>query len=147
MSSYSLPMDLAAICFASCVVLGALFYSSTIIYSNASMDQPPLAYSPGLRLSPINLFIGPQCKWRTPIRDVPKNIEFQKTVVAGFPSEENNVIRLMEALTGFGEFYLYIFMHLFMRDVFWPILTSLPSLSSFIFQCIESKSDQGRCYK
>ena len=102
-------MDLAAICFASCVVLGALFYSSTIIYSNASMDQPPLAYSPGLRLSPINLFIGPQCKWRTPIHDVPKNIEFHKTVVAGFPSEENNVIRLLEALTGFGEFYLYIF--------------------------------------
>lgn len=104
MSSYSLRMDLAAISFASFVVLGAILYSSTIIYSIASIDQLPLAYPPGLRLSPINLFLGSQCKWKTPIHDVQHNIDFHKTVVAGFPSKENNAIHLMEALIGFGEF-------------------------------------------
>lgn len=131
MSSYSLRMELAAISFAAFVVLGAILYSSTIIYSNVSRDHPALAHPPGLRLAPINLFLGPQCKWRTPTYDVPQNIDFHKTVVAAFPSEENNVIHLMEALIGFGKFLPSSHIT-FAYFVFCSMLTSHSFIFSFL---------------
>ncbi len=41
------------------------------------------------------------CLWRPPIYDVPTNITFQKTIVAGYPSGDKRLTFVqMEALTG-----------------------------------------------
>jgi len=54
----------------------------------------------GRRGLSINLGNG-QCKWQPPTYDVPDNIEFYKTLIAGFPSGDKRMIFIqMEALTG-----------------------------------------------
>ena len=54
---------------------------------------------PSRRLS-INLGNG-TCRWTPPIYDVPENITFQKTLIAGFPSGDKRLTFIqMEALTG-----------------------------------------------
>ena len=41
------------------------------------------------------------CMWRPPIYDVPENITFTKTLVAGYPSGDKRLTFVqMEALTG-----------------------------------------------
>ena len=48
---------------------------------------------------------GGNCKWEAPIHDVPKELNFHKTLIAGFPSGDKRMIFIqMEALTGWGEF-------------------------------------------
>ena len=42
-----------------------------------------------------------QCSWSPPTYDVPENIEFTKTLIAGFPSGDKRLTFIqMEALTG-----------------------------------------------
>jgi hypothetical protein len=44
---------------------------------------------------------GGACQWKPPEYDVPTNIDFHKTVIAGYPSGDKRMIFLqMEALTG-----------------------------------------------
>ena len=44
---------------------------------------------------------GGNCKWQPPVFDVPENIDFHKTIIAGFPSGDKRMIFVqMEALTG-----------------------------------------------
>ncbi|KAL7544139.1 hypothetical protein ACHAWF_007522 [Thalassiosira exigua] len=41
------------------------------------------------------------CKWQPPVYDVPEDVDFHKTVIAGFPSGDKRMIFVqMEALTG-----------------------------------------------
>ena len=48
---------------------------------------------------------GGNCKWQPPQYDVPEEIEFHKTVIAGFPSGDKRMIFIqMEALTGWREY-------------------------------------------
>ena len=50
---------------------------------------------------------GGNCKWQPPQYDVPEDIDFHKTIIAGFPSGDKRMIFIqMEALTGWREFIL-----------------------------------------
>ena len=58
----------------------------------------------GRRALSINLG-GGNCKWLPPQYKVPENLEFHKTIIAGFPSGDKRMIFIqMEGLTGWREF-------------------------------------------
>ena len=64
-----------------------------------------LSHEDGRRLS-IDLG-GGACEWTLPEYDVPANIDFHKTVIAGYPSGDKRMIFLqMEALTGWRKLLL-----------------------------------------
>jgi hypothetical protein len=47
---------------------------------------------------------GGQCKWEPPVYEVPQDIDFHKTFIAGYPSGDKRMVYLqMEALAGFCE--------------------------------------------
>ena len=47
---------------------------------------------------------GGDCKWQPPIYEVPEDIDFYKTLIAGYPSGDKRMIWLqMEALAGWRE--------------------------------------------
>ncbi len=50
----------------------------------------------------LSLYLGNgQCSWQPPTYDVPENITFTKTIIAGFPSGDKRLTFVqMEALTG-----------------------------------------------
>jgi hypothetical protein len=50
----------------------------------------------------LSLYLGPgQCKWQPPTYDVPEDIKFTKTLIAGYPSGDKRLAFVqMEALTG-----------------------------------------------
>ena len=50
----------------------------------------------------LSVYLGNgKCKWQPPDYDVPDNIDFYKTVIAGFPSGDKRLTFIqMEALTG-----------------------------------------------
>lgn len=48
---------------------------------------------------------GGRCKWQPPVYEVPGDISFHKTVIAGYPSGDKRMIFVqMEALTGWREY-------------------------------------------
>lgn len=73
---------------------------------NTSYHQRTLYMPPSLDINrqrelSVNLGEG-NCKWESPMYDVPEDIDFFKTLVAGFPSSDKRLIYLqMEALSGF----------------------------------------------
>ena len=59
-----------------------------------------LSLEDGRRVLSINLG-GGACQWKPPVYDVPENIDFHKTVIAGYPSGDKRMVFMqMEALTG-----------------------------------------------
>jgi len=62
----------------------------------------------GQRVLSVNLG-GGACQWKPPEYDVPANIEFHKTLIAGYPSGDKRMIFLqMEALTGWRKLLLFL---------------------------------------
>jgi hypothetical protein len=60
---------------------------------------------------------GGNCRWQPPVYTVPEEIDFYKTVIAGFPSGEKRMIFLqMEALTGWPAKDEWDFEHLGMSN-------------------------------
>jgi hypothetical protein len=50
---------------------------------------------------------GGACQWKPPVYDVPENIDFHKTVIAGYPSGDKRMVFMqMEALTGWRKLLL-----------------------------------------
>ena len=48
---------------------------------------------------------GGNCKWQPPNYNVPTNVDFHKTVIAGYPSGDKRMVFIqMEALTGLRKF-------------------------------------------
>ncbi len=48
---------------------------------------------------------GGNCKWQSPNYNVPSNVDFHKTVIAGYPSGDKRMVFVqMEALTGLRKF-------------------------------------------
>ena len=49
------------------------------------------------------------CKWMPPVYEVPENVDFHKTLIAGFPSGDKRMAYLqMEALAGLRELFFFI---------------------------------------
>eukprot|EP00984_Skeletonema_dohrnii_P025661 scaffold14834_cov159-Skeletonema_dohrnii-CCMP3373.AAC.6 len=64
------------------------------------MHVPATLDLPSQRTLSLNLG-GGNCKWQPPVYAVPNDIDFYKTVIAGFPSGDKRMIFIqMEALTG-----------------------------------------------
>ena len=64
---------------------------------------PPSLDTANQRRLSINLG-GGKCKWTPPEYNVPEELEFHKTIIAGFPSGDKRMIFVqMEALTGLRE--------------------------------------------
>ena len=62
--------------------------------------QQPFNNLRGRRTLTLNLGEG-ACKWQPPEYDVPADLDFHKTIIAGFPSGDKRMIFIqMEALTG-----------------------------------------------
>ena len=60
---------------------------------------------------------GGNCKWQPPSYDVPTDIDFYKTIIAGFPSGDKRMIFMqMEALTGWPAKDEWDFEHLGMSN-------------------------------
>lgn len=60
---------------------------------------------------------GGNCKWQPPVYTVPEDIDFYKTVIAGFPSGDKRMIFVqMEALTGWPAKDEWDFEHLGMSN-------------------------------
>mmetsp|Transcript_17720 Transcript_17720/g.38284 ORF Transcript_17720/g.38284 Transcript_17720/m.38284 type:complete len:549 (+) Transcript_17720:92-1738(+) len=73
----------------------ANFVTTTNIYIPPSLDAD------SQRKLSINLG-GGDCKWEPPVYDVPEDLDFHKTFIAGFPSGDKRMVYLqMEALAGF----------------------------------------------
>ncbi|KAL7546017.1 hypothetical protein ACHAWF_009364 [Thalassiosira exigua] len=61
----------------------------------SSLDDPDRVRRLSLNLG------GGACKWQPPVYDVPAELDFHKTIIAGFPSGDKRMIFVqMEALTG-----------------------------------------------
>jgi len=75
--------------------------SYAVVQTNApQMHVPATLDLPSQRSLSLNLG-GGDCKWTPPTYHVPDDIDFYKTVIAGFPSGDKRMIFLqMEALTG-----------------------------------------------
>jgi hypothetical protein len=66
-----------------------------------------LSLEDGQRVLSINLG-GGACEWKPPVYDVPANIDFHKTVIAGYPSGDKRMVFIqMEALTGWRKLFLF----------------------------------------
>ncbi len=66
----------------------------------AQVHVPASLDLPSQRTLSLNLG-GGNCKWQPPVYHVPEDIDFYKTVIAGFPSGDKRMIFVqMEALTG-----------------------------------------------
>jgi hypothetical protein len=82
-----------------------------------------LSHEDGRRLS-IDLG-GGACEWTLPEYDVPANINFHKTVIAGYPSGDKRMIFLqMEALTGWRKLWLSPNSYLFTETMKSFVLTA-----------------------
>ena len=65
---------------------------------------PSLSSDQGSRALSINLG-GGDCLWLPPVYDVPAEIDFHKTIIAGYPSGDKRMIFIqMDALTGWRKF-------------------------------------------
>ena len=65
---------------------------------------PSLSIDQGSRALSINLG-GGACQWLPPNYDVPAELDFHKTLIAGFPSGDKGMIFVqMEVLTGWRKF-------------------------------------------
>ena len=72
----------------------------TETYIQRQLYIPPSLDAGSQRRLSLNLGNG-NCKWEPPAVDVPSNIDFHKTVIAGFPSGDKRMIFIqMESLTG-----------------------------------------------
>lgn len=110
---------MAACLIASAVVMGLLNFSSTVPYfpeqglrgHPTPIPRSAIGNDVGIFI-PASLDVGTQrrlslnlgnglCKWEPPVYDVPADIEFYKTLIAGFPScDKRMTFTQMEALTG-----------------------------------------------
>lgn len=80
------------------------------------MHVPPTLDLQSQRRLSLNLG-GGNCKWQPPVYEVPEEIEFYKTVIAGFPSGDKRMIFVqMEALTGWPAKDEWDFEHLGMSN-------------------------------
>jgi hypothetical protein len=69
-----------------------------------------LSLEDGQRVLSINLG-GGACQWKPPVYDVPANIDFHKTVIAGYPSGDKRMVFIqMEALTGWRKLLLFAYL-------------------------------------
>ena len=62
------------------------YYGATVGGDNMSLDENRRALSTSLDLG------GGKCKWQPPTYDVPDNIDFYKTLIAGFPSGDKRMV-------------------------------------------------------
>jgi len=73
---------------------GETGYNSDVLFIPPSLDADRQ------RLLSLDLGSG-RCLWQPPKYDVPENIDFHKTIVTGYPSEDKRMVfAQMEALTG-----------------------------------------------
>ena len=90
-----------------------------IDYTNSNVISPHIPSTLDLqsqRQLSLNLG-GGNCKWQPPSYDVPTDIDFYKTIIAGFPSGDKRMIFMqMEALTGWPAKDEWDFEHLGMSN-------------------------------
>lgn len=101
---------LLAIVFAATLMVINNEYSAPLLYRTLrgetsyhavnNLYVPPSLDPESQRKLSLNLG-GGRCKWQPPEYDVPEELDFQKTLIAGFPSGDKRMIfAQMEALTG-----------------------------------------------
>ena len=77
-------------------------------YHGSVIFVPPSLDIDSQRTLSLNLG-GGACKWQPPVYDVPEEIDFHKTIIAGYPSGDKRMIFIqMEALTGWREYYFHL---------------------------------------
>jgi hypothetical protein len=95
------------------------FFRCQPLFRHPSRDEASAVKSPIILHTPPSLGIvdsralslnlgGGNCKWLPPEYEVPEDLEFHKTIIAGFPSGDKRMIFIqMEGLTGWREFFYH----------------------------------------
>ena len=118
-------------------VLGVLsVYLGKVVGSDGNAIRG-LSLSPSLEDRGLSLYLGDgKCKWQPPIYDVPDDLIFSKTLIAGFPSGDKRLTFVqMEALTGLSarDEWDFAFLVSFVVHCFLFSLTTIQEFSSLIF--------------
>ena len=80
-------------------------------YTNNQVHiSPPLDIANQRRNRKLSIDLGGgNCKWTLPTYDIDEELDFHKTLIAGFPSGDKRMIFLqMEALTGLRKFFGHV---------------------------------------